>query len=986
MRKGIALCGPLLGVFLLAITPVWSQRLDHVQGEILVQLRPGANIHSLGSLSSSLAPSQTSFQIRRQIQPFPIWVCTFDFASVHERDLLEELRRNPLVEHAQFNHFLDKRSTIPNDPLFFRQWQYINTGQSGGRPGADLDMELVWDITQGGVTKTGDTIVICVIDEGLDLSHEDFGTNRWVNREEVPGNRIDDDGNGYVDDYLGWNTLYNNDNINVDVNHGTPVSGIIGAKGNNGVGVAGVNWNVKLMIVAGGIGLESEAIAAYAYPLIQRRRYNASNGREGAFVVATNASWGADFGDPDDFPLWCGLYDTLGAAGILNVAATADKEIDVDVQGDMPTACPSDYLIAVTTSDDSGKRARGFGFGATTIDLATYGEETFTTATGNRYGPFGGTSAAAPHVTGAIGLLYANDCPTLMAVAQSDPGAAARLVKKYLLQSVTPEPTFEGRTLTGGLLNIYQALDQLLADCSSCPPPTSLDVSQVTDQEASLRWQINDSIRQVDLRWRQVGSSEWQLVRNPLTSFRLTGLSACTDYEFQIRAYCRKEQLDFSPSRIFRTDGCCDPPSRLRLSSFNDRTAVVQWQGLLAANQYRLRIRRRGEEEWKEYLTGRTIHFFNNLDPCTEYEVVIQTICTGGPTDYAPPLMFRTLGCGACLDLIYCRPQFINSSAEWIAQVSLNTLEYSSGSNNGYGDFTGMATTELVAGQSYPIRLQAGFAGLDQFEYFLVWIDLNQNGYFEDQELVFDPKGVTRNSVSGTVAIPANSSLGSTRMRVAMRYFRPGGPCTFLDQGYGEIEDYCVTIVKQSTPCQGTVALAATVVSGSTVDLKWTDQAGPGRTYQLRYRRRNTLDWQHIDATGSAIQLSTLERCTDYEVQIKPVCEGILGVFSPSVFFKTGCSTAVSEPATAIVEAGVYPNPAHKSASVRVSLRTPQSSLHLILYSVNGRRLWEKEYMLSTGEHEVPLDLTGLPPGVYFLCLMPEQGRTHVLRILKSGD
>src|SRR5690606_27888318 len=142
----------------------------------------------------------------------------------------------------------------------------------------------------------GDTIVVAIIDDGINPNHPDIQGNLWNNRHEIAGNGIDDDLNGYVDDVLGWNTYSTpmNDNITGGSwggGHGTPVAGIVGAKGDNNVGVAGVNWNVKLMIIVGG-GDQADALTAYGYVLASRKQYNETNGEKGAFIVSTNASWG----------------------------------------------------------------------------------------------------------------------------------------------------------------------------------------------------------------------------------------------------------------------------------------------------------------------------------------------------------------------------------------------------------------------------------------------------------------------------------------------------------------------------------------------------------------------------------------------------------------------------------------------------------------------------------------------------------------------
>ncbi|MBP8754784.1 MAG: S8 family serine peptidase, partial [Chitinophagales bacterium] len=215
------------------------------------------------------------------------------------------------------------RSTIPNDLSFPLQWNFYNDGTTGGIADADIDADEAWDITTGGLTALGDSIVIAVIDDGFDINHLDL--NFWKNYNEIPSNGIDDDGNGYIDDFNGWNVLTETDVLD-EYLHGTHVSGIAGAKGNNGFGVTGVNWDVKIMAVSIGLAVyESNALEAYAYVFDQRKLYDETNGEKGAFVVVTNSSFGIDYQLPEDYPIWCAMYDSLGRLGILNAAATINS-------------------------------------------------------------------------------------------------------------------------------------------------------------------------------------------------------------------------------------------------------------------------------------------------------------------------------------------------------------------------------------------------------------------------------------------------------------------------------------------------------------------------------------------------------------------------------------------------------------------------------------------------------------------------------------
>ena len=276
-----------------------AQQLDHVQGEILVKLWPQENqqVKHWIRTKQELNGRSTGISYSKEISKvMDIHSLRFDYNNISEEEMLNLIRRDSKVQAAQFNHFVTLRSTVPDDPLFESQWQYINTGQSGGTVGADIDIDLAWDIATGGLTADGDTIVVCVIDDGVNLNHPDMAANLWKNYGEIENNGIDDDGNGFIDDYHGWDTGSNSDAVGDGGGHGTPVAGIVGAVGNNGVGVAGVNWDVKLMIVQGGTGIESEVLEAYSYPLVARKAYNETDGEEGAFVVSTNASWGIDQG------------------------------------------------------------------------------------------------------------------------------------------------------------------------------------------------------------------------------------------------------------------------------------------------------------------------------------------------------------------------------------------------------------------------------------------------------------------------------------------------------------------------------------------------------------------------------------------------------------------------------------------------------------------------------------------------------------------
>ncbi|MBL7883965.1 MAG: S8 family serine peptidase [Bacteroidia bacterium] len=393
----------------------------------------------------------------------------FDYTLLTNTQMLKAFRTHPDIRIAQNNHIVEER-IIPNDAQFGVMWDMHNTGQSGGVVDADIDAPEAWDITTGGLTAQGDTIVVAVIDGGFDLSHPDL--NFWKNYDEIPNNGIDDDNNGYIDDFDGWYTVNNTDNL-PNQSHGTHVAGTVGAKGNNGIGVTGVNWNVKVMPISYGStgGLESNVVEAYAFARDQRREYNTSNGTKGAFVVSTNSSFGIDNGQPSNYPLWCAMYDSLGTVGILSAGATANQNFNIDATGDIPTACESDWLITVTNTTRNDVKTANAGYGLTTIDLGAPGSNITSTYPSNSYSSISGTSMATPHVAGTVAMMLSVSCNQFITDYKANPAAMALVIKDSLLNATDAKASLAGITVTGGRLNLFNAVKSIQNYCLSSNIP-----------------------------------------------------------------------------------------------------------------------------------------------------------------------------------------------------------------------------------------------------------------------------------------------------------------------------------------------------------------------------------------------------------------------------------------------------------------------------------------------------------------------------------
>lgn len=434
--------------FLNVAVSLFAKQGNRIPGQLIVQLSYSTSIEDFEKhLLEQNIITQNILPVSQRLN---LWLIHFDEEQTDAQTMLQNINAMQEVETVQYNHILQNRN-LPNDDDFILQWSMLNEG-SGGTDDADIDADEAWNINTGGISWNGDSIIIAVIDEGFDIFHEDLRFQK--NYAEIPGNATDDDANGFVDDYYGWDVTSQSDELPV-FSHGTHVSGIAAAIGDNETGIAGINWNARVLAVSC-VAIESEVLEAYGYVFVQREKYNTTNGDEGLYIVVSNTSFGIDNAFPDEFPLWCAMYDTLGKAGILSVGATTNGNNDVDVVGDIPTACTSDYLITVTNTNKFDQLISG-GYGDTTIDMGAPGTAIYSTTAGNNYGTLTGTSMSSPHVAGAVALLMSDACIDFLNAYKDDPSLIL-LLKQYILESVDTLEDLVGKTVSEGRLNLYQAL------------------------------------------------------------------------------------------------------------------------------------------------------------------------------------------------------------------------------------------------------------------------------------------------------------------------------------------------------------------------------------------------------------------------------------------------------------------------------------------------------------------------------------------------
>ena len=434
---------------------------------VLVGYRRGTSAHGKGVArrSVSATSSKALSPLARDTEKLKLP------AGSSVDDAIRTLLQDPDVRFAEPDHIVSIDAT-PNDPIFLRGdlWG-MESGDGLPSNAFGSGARAAW---AAGFTGNRN-VVVGIVDEGIQISHPDLAANIWTNPWEIPGNGIDDDGNGYVDDVHGWDFMH--DDATVDDGpsvsaHGTHVAGTIGGVGGNGVGVAGVDWAVSMISAKflEGSGSTSDAVAALDYLTDLKVRH-------GLNIVATNDSWGGGGSDQ-------ALLDAInrgGDAGILFVGAAGNASANDDVTPFFPggSACTTrfdtgqprgwDCIVSVAAIDSTGALASFSNYGSATVDIGAPGADIVSTYPPSTYGALSGTSMAAPHVTGAIAL-----------IAACNSHRDAQQLRAHLLADGTSTPSLVGKTVTGRRLNVAA----MTVACDSTPPAAAF-TSPATPTAAS---------------------------------------------------------------------------------------------------------------------------------------------------------------------------------------------------------------------------------------------------------------------------------------------------------------------------------------------------------------------------------------------------------------------------------------------------------------------------------------------------------------------
>lgn len=424
--------------------PATSRSSAESEPEVLVRFRSGLTVEDIKRIAS-----RSNDRVEDEIESVSGLVAIDDLDNADASDVARQYEAmadyvvyaepnyeirldDPVVRNNRQRDGAALRSGLPNDPMFGDQWALNNTGQNGGKVNAHIDAVKAWTKTHGS-----SDVVVAVLDTGVDYTHKDLVANMWMRPDGVP--QYTDDELGTFDDSRGFDANKNAADPMDDNGHGTHVAGIIGAEGDNGEGIAGINWNVQIMplkfLGRGGFGSTKDAVEAINYAIDRKRN--------GVNLRVINASWGSTQRSK-------ALEDAIraaGEAGILFVAAAGNSSTDNDRRGHYPSNYDLPNMVSVAALDRNDLLASFSNFGAKTVHVAAPGREILSTWLNDEYREASGTSMAAPQVAGIAALILSHE-----------PELSMAKLRDRILKSADPLENLLGKIVVGGRLNAAKAL------------------------------------------------------------------------------------------------------------------------------------------------------------------------------------------------------------------------------------------------------------------------------------------------------------------------------------------------------------------------------------------------------------------------------------------------------------------------------------------------------------------------------------------------
>ena len=499
----------------------------YMDGELILEFRQG-----IAETEQREWISEQGYRVRYHYPLIKAWFLSYEEGD-DARARCASLRLRPEISWAHPNWLGERRQSFPNDPLFGSSYALHNTGQnvggSNGTADADMDCPEAWDLT-----TDASGVVLAIVDSGTRTTHQDLAPNIWSNPAEIPGNGVDDDGNGFIDDIVGWDFL-GNDNSPDDLDgHGTNVSGCAFAVGDNGIGMSGVCWQASAMVLKDGDTNPQVALSAAAI------EYAAMNG-------ATVANFSTGYGNTGQANLMQNAVNVAQGFGMIICVAAGNSSTNLNTTTDVPATFTNDNLLVVAASNNDDNPTGFTSFGATHVDVAAAGDDVRTTTRNSdtSYGFASGTSFSAPLTTGCVALAQAYN-----------PQASYQTVRSAFINNCDQIASWNGLVASGGRINLFDTLNALGPGSGAGPSPSTMSFAQALSSSAP------DSLTMVATTATAGGdpveylfefdssagaggsSSSWQ----SSSSYTDTGLDPNTSYRYRVRARNAVTLVETNPS------------------------------------------------------------------------------------------------------------------------------------------------------------------------------------------------------------------------------------------------------------------------------------------------------------------------------------------------------------------------------------------------------------------------------------------------------
>lgn len=771
-------------------------------------------------------------------------------------ELIATLQADPNVEYAE-KIPIERLCFVPNDPA-------VSAGELWHLD--KIDASAAWDLSLGD-----EDVVVAVVDDAVKITHEDLEDNIWVNPGEIPNNGIDDDNNGYVDDINGWDMADNDKNPNPpssatasSFSHGTHVASLVGATTNNGKGVAAIGGGVSIMAVKCTANNSSNtSIISHGWSGFQ---YAMSNGAD-----VINLSWG---GTGSSFT-YQALINAAHNAGITIVAAAGNSGSSTQFY---PAAYDNVIAVAATTSTDTKASYSNYG---SWIDIAAPGSSLkgCVASSNDSYAYKSGTSMASPVAAGLCALMLSYE-PTM--------------TPSSILSCLTSTAvSITGADVGAGRISANAAM--LCAAPASCSTPYDLNITNLSNSSATLNWADTDA-ENYTLKVRPVAGS-WSTFTTSNTSYTYSA-SACESYEFQVRSNCTDEESAFSSTQSFTT--LAEGPTNYCTAEGN--TANFEWIAGVSFGGLSITSSSNGG------YSQEALCYNMNIETNENYTLSL----TPGFAGAAYGVYWR-----AWID--FNADGDFSDSGELVydagsSQTSAVSTSISIPSNAASGSTRMRVAMKWTGASDTALPSHCGDFEFGEVEDFTLFITQGEAPIVCNRPTTVNTSNITVNSATINWSNMSGSNGYNLRYRkqgFGWNYLAASSNSKTLNNLDGgatyevQVQNKCdgnttsdystsKTFTTEVPVCDIPLNVTFSNIGGSSSKVTWSGSSQDN--YQLRYRKANTSVWSSRNASTNTYSLTALQACTEYEVQVRRLCDFSDSDYSITKSFETvGCAEEPEE-------------------------------------------------------------------------------------------